>query len=105
MPEIQDGYLAVTAFNDPDLLSLDKLALALDALVDAKATAAGILTDPRYTNATKVQEARTVVSKALAAAQDAAKTYGGLLDSTKAALSAKMLPKMPTSADSSIVAF
>ena len=103
--EIQDAYVKTTGLNDPDVLGLNKLALALDALAYAKATAAGIIADPRYSDAHKTEQARAVVSQALGAAQAAAKAYGGLLDSTKALLSAKMLPKLPASADSSIVAF
>jgi len=103
--EIQDAYVHTTGLNDPDVLGLNKLALALDDLMDAKATANALLVDPRYTVQTKTQDASAVVAKALSAARAAASTYSGLLDSTKATLSAKMLPKLPASADSSIVAF
>ncbi len=79
--------------------ALGDVRVALLGLHAAKLQAARILSDPRLSQATKLQEASALVRPALAAAWDANRAYTAALTSAKGELKREVLPKPPASAD------
>lgn len=85
--------------------ALGALGAAFDAVMDAKANAAQILSDPSRTRDWKVTQARQTMSGAISAAVAAAQALTSALDTARTKLANAIMPGKPASFDAALAAF